>query len=44
MEEPCALMQKSLSLYEALEQNNGILPNWGKGQAVAMTKKCSGNN
>lgn len=44
IEEPCALMQKSLSLYEGSDQNIGIMPNWGKGQAVAMAKKCSGNN
>lgn len=44
MEEPCRLMQKSLSLFETLGQNNGIMPNWGKGDAVAMSKKCSENN
>lgn len=43
-DESCALMQKSLQLFEAQELTNGIMPNWGKGQAVAMAKKCAGNN
>ncbi len=42
--EPCALMQKSLTLFEAIGDDTGIMPNWGKNQAVAMAKNCKGNN
>jgi len=42
--ESCALMQKSLRLYEAQAEDTGIMPSWGKGQAQGMYKNCAGNN
>lgn len=42
--ESCALMQKSLSLFEAPENTCSIMPSWGKGQAEAMSKNCARNN
>tara|TARA_R110001592_G_scaffold262565_1_gene527690 strand:- start:84566 stop:85219 length:654 start_codon:yes stop_codon:yes gene_type:complete len=42
--EPCALMQKSLSLFEASKGESTIMPSWGQGQAEAMSKNCTGNN
>jgi len=42
--EPCALMQKSLSLFEAAKNDAPIMPNWGKSQAKAMSKNCARNN
>jgi hypothetical protein len=42
--EPCAMMQKSLSLFEASQNKSSIMPSWGQGQAEAMSKNCARNN